>query len=530
MIAALAVMSVVLIAIGSAVALASRAMPLSVTANDQIVSTARITERIAGELGSAVYLTERTANAVTFTLADRDSDGLPEVIRYAWSETAGAPLTRQRNGGTAVNILEDVQEFELTYVKETRNEQYPGPLISSSETALISHDSPSLPLDWSVTSSNWIGQFFLPTLPAGITSWSVTRVKFMAKKSGSGAGETLVQLRLPNGKNLPLVNAIEQISLWEPQLTNGHLWQDITFNRVTGLAPGTGLCLVLEHASGANPAAIQYDGGATGDRLTTIDGGASWNTAPTKVMRYYVYGTTESPGPSQVATRDHVTAVRIELESGNTDTLMETAVRMLNNPEALTVVWDANFNADPTLMDLDLDATVDWTSTGSFDPNQLNNGRWYVDGTLKTNPANSFNELTTVDARLRDKYPNDGAGGIKIQVDRTDSTFCHIKAEIEKQPDSTQTLVVESHTPALIPVLFVTETGLPDAYVDLRILVDPVLDTLNIQINGQDRGTFQYGRIFNSSVPDAIEVYETQPTSSICFDRLRIRLGGNGTP
>ena len=69
---------------------------------------------VLGDLQQSIAFTERTATAATFTVADRDGDAAPETIRYAWSGTPGDPLTRQCDG-LVVNLIEDVQEFQLGY-------------------------------------------------------------------------------------------------------------------------------------------------------------------------------------------------------------------------------------------------------------------------------------------------------------------------------------------------------------------------------------------------------------------------------
>ena len=92
--------------------------------------------QMSTELAGALHITERTATAITFTVADRNGDGSPERIRYAWSGVVGAPLTRQYNGGGVVDVLADVQTFELGYDLKSVTEQYPGPVVEGAEAVL----------------------------------------------------------------------------------------------------------------------------------------------------------------------------------------------------------------------------------------------------------------------------------------------------------------------------------------------------------------------------------------------------------
>ena len=74
------------------------------------------TDVILLDLSLAMSFSERTATAVTFLVPDRDGDGQPETIRYAWSGVVGDPLTRQVNGGTVAVLVDDVDDFSLDYL------------------------------------------------------------------------------------------------------------------------------------------------------------------------------------------------------------------------------------------------------------------------------------------------------------------------------------------------------------------------------------------------------------------------------
>jgi hypothetical protein len=64
-------------------------------------------------------------------VADRSSppDGRSETIRYNWSGTPGAPLTRQYNGGAVIDMIDSVQTLEVQYEIETVSDDGPPPDI-----------------------------------------------------------------------------------------------------------------------------------------------------------------------------------------------------------------------------------------------------------------------------------------------------------------------------------------------------------------------------------------------------------------
>jgi hypothetical protein len=72
--------------------------------------------QLAGDVRHAIRFTERTATAISFIVPDRNGDGLNDTIRYSWSGVAGDPLMYQINAETAVAVVNDVKQFELTAV------------------------------------------------------------------------------------------------------------------------------------------------------------------------------------------------------------------------------------------------------------------------------------------------------------------------------------------------------------------------------------------------------------------------------
>ncbi|HYO26325.1 MAG TPA: prepilin-type N-terminal cleavage/methylation domain-containing protein [Lacipirellulaceae bacterium] len=73
------------------------------------------TAHLAAELQFALSVTEAGGTAMTFTVPDRgDADSTPDTIRYAWA-SAGQPVTRQYNGGTATAVLSSAQSVALQY-------------------------------------------------------------------------------------------------------------------------------------------------------------------------------------------------------------------------------------------------------------------------------------------------------------------------------------------------------------------------------------------------------------------------------
>ena len=115
----LAMTTVLLGAMAATVGIASRSIDPSAGPAGQTVQAADVLEQMEADLALALAFTEQTASAATFTVPDRDGDGDTETIRYYWLGATDGRLMKQVNGGTAVAIAQNVQQFNLTYLLKT---------------------------------------------------------------------------------------------------------------------------------------------------------------------------------------------------------------------------------------------------------------------------------------------------------------------------------------------------------------------------------------------------------------------------
>lgn len=111
----LASAAILTISLGSSLVVASRGLDLINAPEGRRTDASRVARELARDLQQATRFTEQTATATTFLVPDRDADGKPESIRYAWSGTAGAPLTMSLNGATPVDFAANVQSLNLAY-------------------------------------------------------------------------------------------------------------------------------------------------------------------------------------------------------------------------------------------------------------------------------------------------------------------------------------------------------------------------------------------------------------------------------
>lgn len=114
-----AIVTVLMSAMVASIAIASRSLDDGTSPTGRVRNAAAVLDEINAEMSLAVSFSERSADAVTFTVPDRDGDQADETIRYAWTGGPDYRLTRQYNGGAAAVVAEDVRHFALTYGLKT---------------------------------------------------------------------------------------------------------------------------------------------------------------------------------------------------------------------------------------------------------------------------------------------------------------------------------------------------------------------------------------------------------------------------
>jgi len=529
LVASTAVAAILMTGLASALLLATRALPNEDCPAGQVLGGARILDEIVADLQAAQAVVEHTAWSLTFLVADRDRDGVSERIRYAWSGTAADPLTRQCNAGPEVAVEEGVYKLSFGYDIKSIAEEYVGAPVESGEVELDSHGYVyGEAKSFKVEKDKWPGQYFEPSLPNDAVSWRVTRLFLYVIADGPREDTTLVQLRLPKADRTPTDTVLYEEVMDEANLNTYYAWEEIVYGKTVNVNPDTGLCIVLKHGGGGPSARIMYDEDGGSGGINTKDAGKSWGYFDWLARLYYVYGKYSTPGPPQTATRQYLTGVHIDLQlSSDAESRVQTSGQLLNAPELLSTFWEADFSTDPTILDVNGDGVGDWDCRGggSFDSGRLGAGVWNADATLDTCPNNNFTELTTVDVSFWDKKVGGNGAVFWVNADWGDGRVAPIFAFLQLQEDSKQTLTVFHKWDDGTPLPLVSVGGLPNNFVQLRLLIDPDLDTVNVRVNGDEIGTYIYHRVVSTDDNRWATVQAWD--SDAYFDYVRVRVGGN---
>jgi len=299
------------------------------------------------------------------------------------------------------------------------------------------------------------------------------------------------------------------------------------FDDATGLTPGKGLCLTFRTEDN-NSAKLQYqdkDVVLPNAALSVGDDQFQWDTPVTdEALLFTIYGTETTPGPDQAAIRPFVTAVQVTVQSGDDVTSAVTSrTRTLNRPELLTGWWETDFSTTPT-SDRNGDGQDDWIvrSSGTILGSELLGGILRTDSTLDTNPANDFTGLTAVEARMRGTKKNSDGATISINADSGGGMTAPLSVNSAVQSDGTQSLQLTGKDADGDDKALYTQTGLGTDLLDVRLLIDPDVDTVAIFIGGAHKGTYTYNRV--ATVGDERFATLTSAADDGEFDRVSIRV------
>lgn len=119
MIVASTASAVLMAGLAGSVVISSQAFDSSDGDVNRAISVGNIADEIMTDMRYATRFQERTATAVSFSVPDRDGDGSEETLRFAWSGTAGDPLTKEYNGSAATVLVNGVQTLNFDYMTRT---------------------------------------------------------------------------------------------------------------------------------------------------------------------------------------------------------------------------------------------------------------------------------------------------------------------------------------------------------------------------------------------------------------------------
>lgn len=355
MVTAVAIFSILMLALQSTVMLAAKAMPDNGSRASLLTVESRALNRIAHDLHYATSVTLTNNRTLQLVVADQDGDGADETITYQWNGTTGATLTRTRNSGAASVLASGVRNFACTMRKKsiaTTTSTYGS--ATSAELALASFSdysgvSGTTSNTLNLSSSNYASEYFrfnTSAVPANATSIRITRVGVWMQSLGIlGTVSGEIRRAVGNGTYSPSTIRYGSVS----GLSNGLLslslgWTNFPFSDVVITNPQEEMEFYLSASGLLNVASVQYrynsNAPADGYRLFwSSNSGSSWSPSTSNLnqqdMIFTVYGTVTAPTvTTATTTKYYLTGMDLRLCMGTRDTdAQELSVSTPNLPE-----------------------------------------------------------------------------------------------------------------------------------------------------------------------------------------------------
>ena len=159
--------------------------------------------------------------------------------------------------------------------------------------------------------------------------------------------------------------------------------------------------------------------------------------------------------------------------------------------------WIADFSIDPTTQNLNGDPEPDWrVRDGGAFPGLLADGVWSIGGTpsvsLDTQPKVDFKNRTRATARMRATSAGTRGVMLWLNVDYSPMTFMPLYLEVRLEPDGlTQTATLYGKDP-VGEITLQTFPDLGTGFVDVRLEIDAMMNTVTAQVGNAERYSYAY--------------------------------------
>lgn len=324
--------AMVLVALGSVVLIASKALP-DTTSRRSFMDHMSALNRLSADVMYATRVVQVDATSITVRVPDRDGDGREEEISYSWAGKDTEPFVRKYNDAAPESLAGDIASIQLTW----NTAQYANPTTYSpgATTLLGSCTSGLLTNRTTINALAWAGEVVSVSLPSGAARFTVTKVELYGRASGSADSVMSVQVRgIRSG--MPNTTLLASADISESAFGSSDGWVSTGFATPAVLDAGQSVCLLASWKSGNDACDLRYASSllvaSSASMVTTSDAGATWSSSNSRSLYYKLWGVPYTANPTTYATR--LTNVTVEMKDASTGTMRSVLIPLLNQPEA----------------------------------------------------------------------------------------------------------------------------------------------------------------------------------------------------
>jgi len=323
MVLSLSLFGIVLVSLGTMLALTMQAAPKSSDAATLIRNASYPATVMAEELAAAIQVISVTPTEITFRTADRTGNGQPDTVTYSWSGKPGTPLTRKVNASDSVELISSLESAFFaadiqTHTQITnfatsssafQHELSPGSSLVGSITALLNSRLERLR----------IGQGFfqcmsIEAVPDDALYWVPEYAEVLLQRNSS-PGTIRLELHVEENHTPTGVAVISKV-LQAADLDREE-WVRISVPGTLKLSPQTRLGVMVVCLSGDGSVETRIMNQilfpSAPPARSTSDGGASWDTKNTTRMAYRLRGSYYERGKQESASESTIRSIRFSI-------------------------------------------------------------------------------------------------------------------------------------------------------------------------------------------------------------------------
>ena len=536
----LAISALLMAALGSAVAIAAAALPDADAPRSRVLDASRAIHRLSEDLQNAVYVLDTTPSAPVVGIPDRNKDGAPDTLALVWSGVRGDPIQVVENGATPETALSSAAAFSASFRTFPQDLTTGGATQLSENQTLADYSTAPTSEDYVSLDENIIWfQVIRPTLPAEVERWYVEEIDVFGRRVGNNKGDIRAQIRSVAPDGSPTDTVLGDVTVKQTQLGEGaDSMLKIKFSSDTALDSTQAVGLVLAAEIDAPAGRLLIENG-TGSGLWTADasGGSlsamldgdqtpPWSEAAGQQLLYTLIGRYETQSEGITITRRFVSSVGIDMAAtGDPDVSLASTVDMLNRPQIVRSIWEAEFETDPTAHDINADGVADWgvLGGGAFRTGQLGGGVWKPIDTIITQPAKDLVGPVVAEIRWRCTDVGQAGAAWSLSFDQSGGLQGNVRIQLGKTSGTEQALAMTTSDGAGTTNVLAAVDGLDTGMIDVRVVVDPVRDLVALYVDGDEIGAYPY---LSSAYIDDERVSRVQPLGTgVEVDFVRIREG-----
>ncbi len=218
-------------------------------------------------------------------------------------------------------------------------------------------------------------------------------------------------------------------------------------------------------------------------------------------------GSTQGPADAELdAAKGPLSDGSADAQTPQVDSSVVDAGEIWDPGCTLSVLWEADFSSDPTLLDANTDGSPDFVVRGgsAFPASELANGAWTsasIDRALDTNPRTNFTSRTLAEVRMRDPLgPSTPANGYAaavfyINVGYTASDQGALFVSVVRTSTTAQQVWLYARDGTTQHRLLLGPVSAGTGFVHVELALEPSTDSVEMRVDGAATGSATFPRI-----------------------------------